>query len=154
MLGVIAKSIVKNSIMRTLSVVGLNPFRREKLLDKFRRSAMSVPSPLLQQVTCPHCWHKFPPEDIFWISSHPDLDSDPICGSGSQLRFQPTQFSLRGQAIDERGDECKDLACPQCHLGICRSLLEMEPLFISILGAPGSGKSSFLTSMVRQLEKN
>ncbi len=32
-------------------------------------------------------------------------------------------------------------------------MLEMEPLFVSILGAPASGKSYFLTAMTWQLRR-
>jgi hypothetical protein len=32
-------------------------------------------------------------------------------------------------------------------------MLEMEPLFLSILGAPASGKSYFLTAMTWQLRQ-
>jgi hypothetical protein len=48
---------------------------------------------------------------------------------------------------------CQRLACPNCHLVIPRVLLEFKPVFVSILGAPGSGKSYFLASMTWQLRK-
>jgi len=47
----------------------------------------------------------------------------------------------------------RSLACPKCHLPVPRSMMEMEPLFLSILGAPASGKSYFLTAMTWQLRK-
>ncbi len=47
----------------------------------------------------------------------------------------------------------RSLACPKCHLPIPRAMLEMESLFISILGAPASGKSYFLTAMTWQLRQ-
>jgi hypothetical protein len=43
--------------------------------------------------------------------------------------------------------ECQELACPRCHLQIARSLIELQPLFISIVGAPASGKSYYLAAM-------
>ncbi len=108
--------------------------------------------PLRSELTCPHCWHRFPPENICWIAEHSDLQGDPVTGPESALRFIPTQFNVDCNAIDARGEACKKLACPKCHLGICRSLLELEPLFVSILGAPSSGKSFYITSMIHQLE--
>jgi hypothetical protein len=108
---------------------------------------------LRTRITCPHCWVEFPPEEVLWISVHSDLHGDPRLGQDEQQRFLPSRFNADGKALDVRGEACKDLACPHCHLSISWSLLEMKPLFISILGAPGSGKSYFLASMTWQLRQ-
>jgi len=108
---------------------------------------------LLAQVTCPHCWERFQPEQVLWISEHLDLLGDPRLGPERQQRFLPSRFTLDGDAIDARGMTCRSLACPHCHLPLPRAMLEMEPLFISILGAPASGKSYFLTSMTWELRQ-
>ena len=102
-------------------------------------------------VTCPHCWERFPAEEILWISEHVDLLGDRLLGPEQQQRFLPSRFSLDGDAIDPRGMICRSLACPRCHLPVPRAMLELEPLFVSILGAPASGKSFFLTAMTWQL---
>ncbi len=102
---------------------------------------------LRAQVICPHCWHRFAPEEILWISSHPELLGDPVAGQDAQRRFLPASFDAKGLALDARGVACSRLACPRCHLSVPRGLLEMKPLFVSILGAPSSGKSYFLTAM-------
>lgn len=109
--------------------------------------------PLRSQITCPHCWHRFPPDQILWISAHSELRGDPLLGADAQQRFLPTRFDIEGHALDVRGVACHELACPRCHLAVSRALLEMVPLFLSILGAPGSGKSYFLASMTWQLRK-
>ena len=106
---------------------------------------------LRARVTCPHCWHSFPPDETLWISAHSDLRGDPLLGEDEQQRFVPTRFNVKGFAADVKGAECRHLACPRCHLSVSRAFLEMEPLFISILGAPSSGKSYFLASMTWQL---
>lgn len=103
--------------------------------------------PLRAQIACPHCWHNFPPEECLWISQHPDLLGDPRLGQDHQIRFLPTRFTVEGDAIDARGFACQGLACPRCHLPIPRALFEMQSIFLSILGAPASGKSYFLTTM-------
>jgi hypothetical protein len=108
---------------------------------------------LLSQVTCPHCWERFVPEQVLWISEHVDLLGDPRLGPERQQRFLPSRFTIDGDAIDARGMVCRTLACPQCHLPIPRAMLEMEPLFVSILGAPASGKSYFLTAMTWHLRQ-
>jgi hypothetical protein len=108
---------------------------------------------LRPRVTCPHCWLEFPPEDVLWISVHPDLLGDPLLVEGQQQRFLPTRFDIEGHAIDVKGGSCRQLACPRCHLSIAQAFLETAPLFISILGGPSSGKSYYLTAMTWQLRK-
>ncbi|MGE3820824.1 MAG: hypothetical protein AB7I30_15530 [Isosphaeraceae bacterium] len=108
---------------------------------------------LLPNVTCPHCWGKFAPEDVLWASEHRELLGDPILGAQQQRRFLPSRFTPEGKALDERGLPCSTLACPLCHLGVPRILLEIEPLFLSILGTPTSGKSYFLAAMTSTLRR-
>ena len=106
---------------------------------------------LLGQLTCPHCWSRFFPEQLLWVSEHVELLGDSRLGPEQQRRFLPTRFTPGGDAIDAKGMTCAALACPNCHLTVPRSMLEMEPLFLSILGAPSSGKSYFLSAMTWQL---
>ncbi len=101
---------------------------------------------LQEQVVCPHCWHRFLPEEVLWVSEHVDLLGDPVVGPEQQQRFLPSRFTPGGDAIDARSMACQHLACPRCHLVIPRGSLELEPVFLSVLGAPGSGKSFFLTA--------
>ena len=108
---------------------------------------------LLPQVTCPHCWEVFAPEEVLWISEHGDLLGDTRLGPEQMQRFLPTRFNVEGNAIDARGFTCFALACPECHLPVPRCLLEMQPIFMSILGAPASGKSYFLAAMTWELRK-
>jgi hypothetical protein len=112
-----------------------------------------APLKLLPQVTCPHCWERFAPEQVLWVSEHVDLLGDPLLGPESQQRFLPSRYTLEGDAIDAKGMTCRTTACPHCHLPIPRAMLEIEPLFLSILGAPASGKSYFLTAMTWQLRR-
>ncbi|MDB5349535.1 MAG: hypothetical protein JWN86_782 [Planctomycetota bacterium] len=108
--------------------------------------------PLVSRVVCPHCWERFPPEDSLWIAEHAELIGDPRLGA-VHTRFLPSLFTPAGNAIDARGETCHDLACPRCHLGLTRGMLELEPLFLSILGSPGSGKSYFLASATWKLRE-
>lgn len=107
---------------------------------------------LIAKVTCPNCWHQFPPEEVLFVGKHTDLEADPVLGDPMEpLRFSPSRFTVKGEALDPRGVPTSDLACPHCHLQIPESLLEVSPLFISIIGSPASGKSYFLTTMSWQL---
>src|SRR5206468_11353246 len=92
---------------------------------------------LLRRTTCPHCWTAFAPEEALWISAHSDLLGDPRLGPDQLQRFLPTRFNIDGNAIDAKGLVSHSLACPRCHLGIPRAVLEMETFFVSILGNSG-----------------
>ncbi|MEO1961781.1 MAG: hypothetical protein ABGW82_12575, partial [Paracoccus sp. (in: a-proteobacteria)] len=63
------------------------------------------------------------------------------------MRFSPERFDIKCGAIDPRGYPSTDVACPKCHLAIARPLIEIPPFFLSIFGAPSSGKSYFLAAM-------
>ena len=104
-------------------------------------------------IVCPHCWHHFALEEFMFIARHQSLVGDPVLGPDAQQRFLPSRFTPEGNAIDAAGMSCPDMACPRCHLRIPRSTSEMPPLFLSIVGAPASGKSYFLTSMVWNLRR-
>lgn len=102
---------------------------------------------------CPHCWHVFTPDRVVWVSQHADLLGDPVAGPEAQSRFRPTRFTPQGEALDAFDMACQVLACPRCHLVVPRVLAETSPLFLSIIGAPGSGKSHFLASMAWELRR-
>lgn len=87
---------------------------------------------LLNQVTCPHCWHVFAPEDSLWVSEHPDLVGDAKLGDMHAVRFLPSRFSHEGDAIDSEGYRATRLACPNCHLEIPRPLFQLPAVFYSI----------------------
>ncbi|MBL8827090.1 MAG: hypothetical protein JNM18_08895 [Planctomycetaceae bacterium] len=108
---------------------------------------------LQARTICPHCWHAFSPEEVLWVSRHPDLLGDLRLGAEQQQRFLPTRFSIEGDALDSEGFTCNAIACPRCHLNLPRAMMEMTPLFSSILGAPGSGKSYFLAAMTWALRQ-
>src|SRR5688572_9336201 len=112
-----------------------------------------VSATLQSQCTCPHCWHHFAIEDTNWIAEHGSLLGDLVLGRQEQRRFLPSHFDPNGNAIDARGDKCFRLACPRCHLQIPRAALEIEPIFVSILGAPASGKSYFLAAPSNELRR-
>ncbi|MCF7855688.1 MAG: hypothetical protein K9N51_12880, partial [Candidatus Pacebacteria bacterium] len=102
-------------------------------------------------IICPHCWHQFDVEDFLFIARHHDLVGDSVLGPEAQQRFLPSRFTPEGHAIDGEGLTCPDMACPRCHLRIPTTASDMPPLFASIVGAPATGKSYFLTAMVWRL---
>ncbi|MCC9602657.1 hypothetical protein LOC67_19070 [Stieleria sp. JC731] len=119
-------------------------------------SPLSGPSSLrlLEKVVCPHCWAEFASEDAVWIATHSSLYGDEKLGESELRRFLPTRFTPNNRAIDPEGSEATETGCPQCHLKIPRRLFEIPVAFFSILGAPGSGKSYLLASMIWQARRS
>ncbi len=99
---------------------------------------------LVQQAACPNCWHTFRPTDVRFIAEHPSLQGDPVSGPAEGLRFRSSRFDLQGNALDPEGRTCTRMACPACHVEMPRALLESETRFLSVVGAPGSGKTCLL----------
>jgi hypothetical protein len=106
---------------------------------------------LRSEITCPHCWSASRPDELLRVSQHADLLGDPVLGAEAPARFLPTRFTVEGDALDAGGMSCHALACPRCHLVLPEGLLSVPPLFCSIIGAPASGKSYFLTAMTWRL---
>ncbi len=113
----------------------------------------TVERQLLRQLTCPHCWAEFRPQEVHWVAEHPDLLGDPVLGPEEMLRFLPTRFTVDGRAVDPKGVPCARLACPKCHLVFPEPLLETKPVFMSLLGAPASGKSFLLAAASAELRR-
>lgn len=106
---------------------------------------------LLDSVVCPHCWTTFKPEETLCIAEAPDLLGDRNLTENDHVRFLPTEFDADGFAIDPQGYTCHEYACPHCHLRLPQSALEAPTLFMSIVGAPSTGKSYYLSSSTHKL---
>ena len=106
------------------------------------------------EYTCPVCWLKFDAGSVMSIASHPDLMGDDILGRDSMKRFWATRFNSRGQALDEKGVPCTDLACPHCRRKLPPNYLNTEEYIFSIVGAPSSGKSYYLASLVNGMRRS
>ncbi|MCL4854566.1 MAG: hypothetical protein KJZ78_24665, partial [Bryobacteraceae bacterium] len=108
-----------------------------------------------EKVVCPHCWHGFYTDEGHFISRHPDLFGDPVLGDLENRRFAPheVQAGRNGEVFDPKGWKMTERACPVCHLQIPPTVLTKRPFFLSVVGAPRSGKTYFLTSMVHGLRK-
>lgn len=114
----------------------------------------TAPSTLVNQVQCPSCSNSFRPENIRFIAEHVSLQGDRIAGPLEGLRFRASRFDLDGNAIDMEGRVCTRVACPSCHIEMPRALIESPTCFISIVGAPGSGKSCLLGAASWSLRKS
>ena len=109
----------------------------------------TAPAPsakLRRSIVCPNCWREFPPTHVRFIAESPTLRGDPVAGPTEQLRFRPMRFDAAGNALDPDDGRCTRIACPHCHIEFPRALMEIRSTSISVVGAPGSGKTNLLAS--------
>ncbi|MDZ4848906.1 MAG: hypothetical protein SGI77_06405 [Pirellulaceae bacterium] len=108
-----------------------------------------------KQVLCPHCWHQFYPDQALYIATHPELYGDDVLGQNENTRYAPSQVQKdrTGIAKDPMGGTMTERACPTCHLQIPPELLIQAGKILSMVGAPASGKTYFLTSMLHELRR-
>ena len=87
------------------------------------------------------------------VAVHKSLQGDNLRGEDHMLRFLASSFNDKGQPLDAMGSPCTDLACPHCHWKLPPGFLDLKPKILSIVGAPSSGKSYYLSVLVKMLEK-
>jgi len=104
------------------------------------------------EFTCPTCWLKFDRGDVMNIAVHADLRGDPVLGEEHMLRFYATRFNDRNQALDAMGLPSPDYACPHCRRRLPPGFLDEQHYIFSIVGAPSSGKSYYLSVLIKILQ--
>ncbi len=102
---------------------------------------------------CPACWQRFDAGDALSIATHEELSGDPVLGPDHRLRFHPTRFNDAGIALDPMGLPAPDLACPHCRRRLPNGYLDSTHHILSIVGAPGSGKSYLLAVLTKVLHE-
>ncbi len=108
-----------------------------------------------RSAVCPHCWQAFYADTACYIARHPDLIGDPVLGEMQATRLAPHEVTKDrdGHPVDPRGARVTERACPRCHLQVPPDLLRQRPMFVSIVGAPRSGKTYFVTAMIHELRR-
>jgi len=101
---------------------------------------------LVSSINCPHCWTEFQPAQVRFIAEHEAARGDSVLGDAELMRFLPSRFDARARAIDPFGAACTRLACVRCHLEIPPALVEIPQTIVSVVGAPGCGKSIMLAA--------
>ncbi len=104
------------------------------------------------EFTCPICWFKFDRGDAMNVAVHNSLRGDPLLGDEAMQRFHATRFNDRGQALDAMGLSTSDLACPHCRRKLPPGFLDLPHHIFSIVGAPSSGKSYYLSVLIKILQ--
>ena len=81
------------------------------------------------EFTCPTCWLKFDRADVLSIAVHEDLRGDRKLGEDAMLRFVPTEFNSKGQAMDAMGLPTTDVACAHCHRKLPPGFMDAPTIF-------------------------
>lgn len=105
------------------------------------------------EFTCPVCWFRFDRGDVMNIAIHASLRGDPILGEEHMQRFLASRFNDRGQAIDAMGLAAPETACPHCRRKLPPNFLDQPHHIFSIVGAPSSGKSYYLSVLVKVMQE-
>jgi hypothetical protein len=104
------------------------------------------------EFTCPVCWFRFDRGDVMNIAVHASLRGDPILGEEYMQRFLSSRFNDRGQALDAMGLAAPEIACPHCRRKLPPNFLDQPHHIFSIVGAPSSGKSYYLSVLVKMMQ--
>jgi hypothetical protein len=124
---------------KSLSVGGIADGQNDSLPEKPPQR-----KPTDGEYRCPYCWWPFDAKDFFYVAKHPALQNDPLLGSSEYLRFKPNRWE-DGKPLDPKGEICDELACPDCHSKLPRSMKNTKQHIISVVGDAASGKSYFLS---------
>ena len=102
----------------------------------------------------PYCWEHFDYGDILHIAVDERMVGDPVLGKGEFLRFSTTRFDREGNAIDAYDNTCVEIADPHTRHRLPQGFLELPQYIFSIVGAPGSGKSNYLSILINELQNS
>jgi hypothetical protein len=100
----------------------------------------------------PFCWERFDYGDVLHIATDERLQGDPVLGEESMLRFLATRFDRDGNALDPYGQVCSAIADPHTRHSLPHGFMELPQAIFSIVGAPGSGKSNYLSILINALQ--
>lgn len=115
------------------------------------RDSTNTNSNLQGEHKCPVCWLRFDTGDIMHIATHDSLRGDELLGVDAQQRFLATRFNNNGQALDPMGLPSSEFACPHCRRKLPQCFLNMPHHIISLVGDQSSGKSYFLSMLIKVL---
>lgn len=104
------------------------------------------------EFTCPVCWFRFDRGDSMNISIHASLRGDSVLGEEHMQRFLASRFNDRGQALDAMGLVAPEIACPHCRRKLPPNFLDQPHHIFSIVGAPSSGKSYYLSVLIKKMQ--
>ena len=142
-------SLIKDDVKCGFSVDALRSSFQEYLQGKSQPIESQIVPPQRRrrkegEYRCPHCWTSFEAKEFYYVAKHPALQSDPHLGPDHYLRFKPNRWE-DGKPLDSQGETCDELACPECHRKLPRSMKNTDQHIISVVGDAAAGKSYFLS---------
>jgi len=140
-----------NASFPITNLIQITPKVEEPVEDIKEVQAIPTELPDKGPNLCPNCLHRF--EDAFWVATHEDLRPDPVLKGNSFVRFMPSagDFNIEGTVKDAMGSICREIACPHCRLILPHGFIQTQNHILSIVGDARSGKSYFLSVLVKQL---
>lgn len=101
--------------------------------------------PSKSQVMCPYCFERQGRTDLLYSCF-------PVCAaeSGDVLTFSPADLSAAGHCPHGRRPQARRL-CAKCGHDLLREYVDGEHQIITLIGAPGSGKSTFVGVLIHEL---
>ncbi|MEM7672551.1 MAG: hypothetical protein AAF212_04345, partial [Verrucomicrobiota bacterium] len=106
-----------------------------------------------QPYFCPSCWERFGLGSVMNIDTVMTEEGDPVLGPGHAPRFWPQAFDESGVALSPSGQPSYDMACPHCRRKLPVGYCDTPHHIFSLVGAPGAGKSYYLSVLINILQK-
>lgn len=122
-------------------------------IDRIRRGGPAT-------TPCPFCCGRISWHDSCYIAGSPSLYGDEILLIRRDIRRRYFQHQLTrasdGRLLDKAGVEPSGRACPQCRREFPPALLNARrrPIFLSLVGAPRTGRTTYLAALVHALRRD
>jgi len=120
-------------------------FEHAPLKDKPKIYRTGTP----KEIVCPHCFHSFPVAAMLY-TEFGNAGSEPVQGRYSwldKMLRRPPRAPFNGQ-----GRRMTRKLCPSCKADLPFTAGTQESLVIGLVGAKYSGKSSYVATLIHQLE--
>ena len=141
-----------HQIMPRMASSLANGFQTNGFSHEVQASEISEINSEYGEFTCPVCWFRFDRGDSMNISIHASLRGDSVLGEEHMQRFLASRFNDRGQALDAMGLVTPEIACPHCRRKLPPNFLDQPHHIFSIVGAPSSGKSYYLSVLIKKMQ--
>ncbi len=122
---------------------------------------------MASNIVCPYCFESYSSSKVHYICMKCDVTEDAKLREFWKVerRLKPRFVSskgvygfLSGKPREANCPTCKAptyrFACPHCHNELVPEMVENGSVIVSIIGAPSSGKTNYITVLINELKKN
>jgi len=116
------------------------------------------------KIVCPYCFEKFSPSEVLYrctnvsasCTNEKDEAMNKFWGDSRLYKriIRPKKSLFGGMPKSAKcscGNESQNTVCPHCHNDLPREMVEKGGTIISIVGAWGSGKTTYITTLIYEL---